>query len=76
MIHLYENHLGGYYTHDRWDKDLEEPCPVCWDSDRYVGKYDSMEEVALEMFKHDATDEHVAEVTGLKVNVSFEKVED
>ena len=41
-----------------------------------LGEYDSMEEVALEMFKHDATDEHVAEVTGLKVNVSFEKVED
>ena len=35
-----------------------------------------MEEVALEMFKHDATDEHIAEVTGLKVNISFEKVEE
>lgn len=74
MIYLYENHLGGYYTHDRYDKDLEEPCPVCWDSDRCVGEYDEMEEVALEMFKHDATDEHIAEVTGLKVNVSFEEV--
>ena len=76
MIYLYENHLGGYYTLDRWDRSLEETCPVCGDSDRCVGEYDSIEEVALEMFKHDATDDHIAEITGLKVNVSFEKVED
>ena len=76
MIYLYESHIGGYYTYDRWDRSLEETCPACGGSDLCVGAYDDMEEVALEMFKHDATDEHIAEVTGLKVNVSFEKVED
>lgn len=76
MIYLYESHLGGYYTHDRWDRSLEEACPFCGDSDRCVGEYDDMEEVALELFKRDTSDEHISEVTGLKVNVSFEKVED
>ena len=76
MIHLYRNHLGGYYTHDRYDKGFEETCPACGDSDWYEGEYETMEEVALTMYKDNSSDEHIAEVTGLKVNVSFEKVED
>lgn len=34
-----------------------------------------MEEVALELFKLDTSDDHIAEVTGLKVKVSFEWVD-
>lgn len=74
MIHLYENHLCGYYTTDEYNEDFLETCEACGDSDWYFGEYDSMEEVALELFKRDTSDEHIAEVTGLKVNVSFEKV--
>ena len=76
MIHLYESHLGGYYVAEEYDEEFLKVCETCWDSDWYAGKFETMEEVALEMFKHDATDKHVAEVTGLRVNVSFEKVED
>ena len=76
MIHLYENHLGGYYVTEEYDEELLKICETCWDSDWYVGEYNRMEEVALEMYKCSATDEHIAEITGLKVNASFEKVED
>ena len=76
MIHLYENHLGGYYTADEYDEDFLETCEDCGDSDWYIGRYDTMEEVALELFKRDTSDDHIARVTGLKVNVSFEKLEE
>lgn len=76
MIHLYENHLGGYYITDEYNEHFLETCEMCGDSDWYVGRYDTMEEVALEMYKCSATDEHIAEVTGLKTNVSFEIVDE
>lgn len=46
---------------------------LAWSSDWYVGRYDTMEEVALELFKRDTSDEHIKAITGLKVNVSFEE---
>ena len=76
MIHLYESHLGVYYVAEEYHEGFLEICETCWDSDWYVGKFETMEEVALTMYKDNATDEHIAEVTGLKVNVSSEKVED
>lgn len=76
MIHLYADHLGGYYIADRYDRVFLETCSACGDSDWYEGEYETMEEVALTMYKDNSSDEHIAEVTGLKVNVSFEKAED
>lgn len=73
MIHLYENHLGGYYITDEYNEHFLETCEMCGDSDWYVGRYDTMEEVALELFKRDTSDEHIKAITGLKVNVSFEE---
>jgi hypothetical protein len=71
MIHLYENHLGGWYTLDRY----EEPdyCGTCRESDEYVGAFQSMEDVALKLMKENASDEEIQQVTGLKVIVKFEK---
>lgn len=71
MIHLYENHLGGWYTLDRY----EEPdyCGTCRESDEYVGAFQSMEDIALKLLKEDASDEEIQLVTGLKVIIKFEK---
>lgn len=72
MIYLYENHLGGWYTLDRY----EEPdyCETCREHDEYIGSFRSMEDVALKLLKEDASDEEIQRVTGLKVIVKFEKV--
>lgn len=75
-MHLYESHMGGYYVEEEYNQGFLETCPSCGDYDMYVGEYDTMEEVALVMYKENIIDEHIAEVTGLKVNVSFEKVEE
>ena len=71
MIHLYENHLGGWYTLGRY----EEPdyCETCRECDEYVGAFQSMEDVALKLLKENASDEEIQRVTGLKVIVKFEK---
>lgn len=72
MIHLYENHLGGWYTLDHY----EEPdyCETCIEFDKYIGVFQSMEDVALKLLKEDASDEEIQRVTGFKVIVKFEKV--
>lgn len=72
MIHLYENHLGGWYTLGRY----EEPdyCETCREFDEYIGAFQSMEDVALKLLKEDASDEEIYRVTGLKVIIKFEKV--
>ena len=71
MIHLYENHLGGWYTLGRY----EEPdyCETCREYDEYIGAFQGMEDVALKLLKEDASDEEIQRVTGLKVIVKFEK---
>jgi len=71
MIHLYENHLGGWYTLDRY----EEPdyCETCREFDEYIGAFQSMEDVALKLLKENASDEEIYRVTGLKVIIKFEK---
>nr|DAX31910.1 MAG TPA: hypothetical protein [Caudoviricetes sp.] len=71
MIHLYENHLGGWYTLDRY----EEPdyCETCREFDEYIGAFQSMEDVALKLLKEDASDEEIHRVTGLKVIIKFGK---
>lgn len=73
MIHLYESHLGRYYVAEEYHEEFLEICETCLDSDWYVGKFETMEEVALTMYKDNATDEHIAEVTGLKVNEVLRK---
>ena len=71
MIHLYENHLGGWYTLDRY----EEPdyCETCIEFDKCIGAFQSTEDVALKLLKEDASDEEIQRVTGLKVIIKFEK---
>ena len=71
MIYLYENHLGGWYTLERY----EEPdyCVTCGESDEYVGAFRSMKDVALKLLKENASDEEIQRVTGLTVIVKFEK---
>lgn len=71
MIHLYESHLGGWYTLDHY----EEPdyCETCRECDEYVGSFHSMEDVALKLLKEDASDEEIYRVTGLEVIIKFEK---
>ena len=71
MIYLYENHLGSWYTLDRY----EEPdyCGMCRSCDEYIGVFRSMEDVALKLLKEDASDEEIQRVTGLKVIVKFEE---
>lgn len=71
MIHLYENHLGGWYTLDHY----EEPdyCETCGDYDEYIGSFRSMKGVALKLLKEDASDKEIRRVTGLEVIVKFEK---
>lgn len=71
MIHLYENHLGGWYTLDHY----EEPdyCETCIEFDKYIGVFQSMENVAWKLLKEDASDEEIQRVTGLKVIIKFEK---
>lgn len=71
MIHLYENHLGGWYTLDHY----EEPdyCETCREFDEYIGAFRSLEDVALKLMKENASDEEIQRVTGLKVIIKFEK---
>ena len=71
MIHLYENHLGGWYTLDHY----EEPdyCGTCRSFDEYICSFRSMEDVALKLLKEGTSDEEIQRVTGLKVIVKFEK---
>ena len=71
MIHLYESHLGGWYTLGHY----EEPdyCETCRECDEYVGAFQSMEDVALKLLKENASDEEIQRVTGLKVIIKFEK---
>lgn len=71
MIHLYENHLGGWYTLDQY----EEPdyCETCREFDEYIGAFRSLEDVALKLMKENASDEEIQRVTGLKAIVKFEK---
>lgn len=72
MIHLYENHLGGWYTLSHY----EEPdyCGTCRSFDEYVGAFRNMEDVALKLLKENASDEEIQRVTGLEVIIKFEKV--
>ena len=72
MIYLYENHLGGWYTLDRY----EEPdyCETCGEYDEYIGSFRSMEDVALKLLKEGASDKEIRRTTGLKMIVKFEKV--
>lgn len=72
MIYLYENHLGGWYTLDRY----KEPdyCGTCRSYDEYIGAFQSMEDIALRLLKENASDEEIQRVAGLKVNIKFEKV--
>lgn len=71
MIYLYENHLGGWYTLNRY----EEPyyCSTCRECDEYIGSFRSMEDVALKLLKEDVSDEEIQRVTGSKVIIKFEK---
>lgn len=71
MIHLYENHLGGWYTLAHY----EEPdyCETCREFDVYIGVFRSLEDVALKLMKENASDEEIQRVTGLKVIIKFEK---
>ena len=71
MIHLYENHLGGWYTLGHY----EEPdyCETCREFDEYVGAFQSTEDVVLKLLKENASDEEIQRVTGLKVIIKFEK---
>ena len=71
MIHLYENHLGGWYTLDHY----EEPdyCETCREFDGDIGAFQSTEDVALKLLKENASDEEIQRVTGLKVIIKFEK---
>lgn len=71
MIHLYENHLGGWYTLDRYEK--PDYCETCRECDEYISPFRSMEDVALRLLKENASDEEIQRVTGLKVIVKFEK---
>ena len=71
MIYLYENHLGGWYTLNHY----EEPdyCGTCRSFDEFIGAFRSMEDVALELLKEDASGVEIQRVTGLKVIIKFEK---
>ena len=73
-MHLYMSHMGGYYIEEEYNEELLEPCEQCGDWDSYVGECDTMEEIALDLYRRNSSDEHIAEVTGLKVNVSFEEI--
>ena len=71
MIHLYENHLGGWYTLDRYEG--PDYCETCGEYDEYIGSFRNMEDVALKLLKEDASDEEIQRVTGLKVIIKFAK---
>ncbi|MCW1016793.1 hypothetical protein [Streptococcus anginosus] len=53
MKHLYENHLGGWYVLDRYEE--PEYCEQCGDCDRYLGSFEDNKEIAIELFKRNAT---------------------
>ena len=71
MIHLYESHLGGWYTLDHYEG--SDYCETCREFDEYIGAFRSLEDVALKLLKEDASDEEIQRVTGFKVIIKFEK---
>lgn len=40
-MYIYENHLGGFYTNDRYFSDEELYCEECGDSDYCIGRADN-----------------------------------
>ena len=54
----------------------EEPeyCERCGDCDRWLGSFENDKEIAIELFKRNATLEGIEEFTGLKIHIEFEEV--
>lgn len=71
MKHLYENHLGGWYVLGRYEE--PEYCGQCGDYDRWLGSFENDKEIAIELFKRDATSEIIEDLTGLKIHIEFEE---
>lgn len=72
MKHLYESHLGNWYVLDSYEE--PEYCEQCGDCDRYLGSFENNKEIAIELFKRDATSEGIEDLTGLKIHIEFEEV--
>lgn len=74
MNYLYENHLGGWYALDHYEE--PEYCEECGDCDRYLGTFENDKDIAIELFKRNATSEAIESFIGLKLHIEFEKVRD
>ena len=74
MKYLYESHLGNWYVLDRYEE--PEYCEQRGDCDRYLGSFENNKEIAIELFKRDATSEGIEDLTGLKIHIEFEEVQD
>lgn len=71
MKFLYENHLGGWYVLDHYEE--PEYCEQCGDCDRWLGSFENDKEIAIELFKRNATSEGIEEFTGLKIHIELEE---
>lgn len=73
MKYLYENHLGGWYVLDHYEE--PEYCEQCGDCDRYLGSFEDNKEIAVELFKQNATPEVIKSLTGFEIHIEFEEAD-
>lgn len=64
--YAYLSCTGNFYTSSDPDCD-NEPCSRCGGYDTYLGKYETMEELARVMFENDLREDYILEVTGYEV---------
>lgn len=64
--HIYENHLGGLYALPFYDPYQLETCEQCGDSDEYLGKFETWQELKAELTDEDGwcpySEEHLQEL--------------
>ena len=51
-LHVYESHMGGYFTTEEELTTEQEYCDQCGDNDWYLGAVDTQEEAAQLYEKH------------------------
>ncbi|MGJ8731408.1 hypothetical protein ACRW9N_13265 [Listeria aquatica] len=57
MKHVWEEHLSGdLYTDDEYLEWREETCAQCGDADRYLGAFETVDELIQELLEYDLSE--------------------
>ncbi len=56
MKHIWENHLGGLYVEDEYYESNGAYCLQCGDADRYLGAFETVDELIQELLEYDLSE--------------------